>query len=229
MKPLLLALFSLLALGTQAQQGKPVFYPEYPGGDEQLAAYFAEYYQCQGTYAASATFRFSLDSLGTPYNISLGSPINAAADQEALRVFQSIPTFVLPEHFNHRQRQTYNATVFLDCDGGSQLKRQNLYDVVEQAPQFPGGDPVMLKFLQANINYPSEVAAKATGIVYVGFVVGSDGVIRAIRILKSGLGHGLEEEALRVMHAMPPWQPGRNEGKAVAVKFSIPISFKLGK
>ena len=98
---------------------------------------------------------------------------------------------------------------------------------VEQVPQFPDGNAAMYKFLASQIKYPS--VARENGIegtVYVSFVVWLDGSIRNIEI-KRGIGGGCNDEALRVVNLMPKWSPGKQNGKAVPVAFTLPIKFKL--
>jgi periplasmic protein TonB len=98
---------------------------------------------------------------------------------------------------------------------------------VEQAPEFVNGLNAMYKFLKENMKYPA--VARENGIegsVYVGFVVGKDGTIRDVKV-KRGIGGGCNEEAIRVVELMPKWNPGKQNGKAVNVSFTIPIKFKL--
>jgi periplasmic protein TonB len=98
---------------------------------------------------------------------------------------------------------------------------------VEQAPEFVNGLKAMYQFLKENMKYPA--VARENGIegsVYVGFVVGKDGTIRDVKV-KRGIGGGCNEEAIRVVELMPKWNPGKQNGKAVNVSFTIPIKFKL--
>lgn len=99
--------------------------------------------------------------------------------------------------------------------------------VVDQMPEFPGGEAALMRFLQENLRYP-EAALKADqqGKVHVKFVVNEDGHVSDIKIVRS-FGFGSDEEARRVVAAMPVWQPGRNNGKAVRVWFQLPIVFSL--
>ena len=101
------------------------------------------------------------------------------------------------------------------------------FDVVEEMPQFPGGNDALMKYLASNVRYP-EVAEKAgiQGRVIVTFVVGSDGSISDATILKS-VDPSLDQEALRLVNGMPNWTPGKQDGKPVRVKYTIPISFAL--
>ncbi len=101
--------------------------------------------------------------------------------------------------------------------------------VVEQMPTFAGGMSELSKFLSKNLKYP--VQANNLGIegkVYVQFVVGKDGKVSQVSIMK-GIGYGCDEEAERVMKLMPAWTAGKQGGKPVAVRYNLPISFKLDK
>jgi len=109
-------------------------------------------------------------------------------------------------------------------DEGDELK---IHMVVEESPEFPGGDNARIKFLRDNIIYPK--IAKETGIqgpVHLTFVVEKDGSISDVNILR-GIGGGCDEEAIRVVSSMPKWKPGRQNGKEVRVQFNMPINFKL--
>jgi periplasmic protein TonB len=103
------------------------------------------------------------------------------------------------------------------------------YITVEQNPEFAGGRDALIRFLQKNLRYPSPAAnAGVGGKVYMQFVVGQDGAIRNVDVLK-GIGFGCDEEAQRVVKLMPHWSPGRQSGRAVSVKFTLPISFQLSE
>lgn len=99
--------------------------------------------------------------------------------------------------------------------------------IVEQMPQFPGGDVEMMKFIRENLKYPAKAQeAGVTGKVIVNFIVGRDGRITQIKVVR-GIGSGCDEEAIRVLQKMPPWTPGQMGGKAVPVYFTFPITFRL--
>jgi protein TonB len=104
---------------------------------------------------------------------------------------------------------------------------ENVYTVVENSPEFAGGITALYTFLGKNIKYPKEASeANVRGKVLVTFVVGTNGAVRDVKLLK-GLGYGTDEEAIRVVKAMPNWKPGSQDGKNVAVKYNLPISFQL--
>ncbi|MBR3729184.1 MAG: M56 family metallopeptidase [Muribaculaceae bacterium] len=104
---------------------------------------------------------------------------------------------------------------------------QDVYESVEQMPEFPGGMEEMMKFLQGNIQYPANAAKnKIEGRVVLQFVVEKDGRIGEVKVARS-VDPELDAEALRVVKSMPNFTPGRQDGKPVAVWYTIPISFKL--
>ena len=111
-------------------------------------------------------------------------------------------------------------------DSSKDQKHEIIYTIVEQMPDFPGGQEKLNKFL-LQIKYPRAARKKGvSGKVYVTFVVNSDGKIKNVKILR-GLGYGLDEEVLRVVNKMPDWIPGKQNGKEVSVQFNLPVNFNL--
>ena len=105
-----------------------------------------------------------------------------------------------------------------------------IHQVVEVQPEFPGGMKEMMKFIQYSLKYPESAKAAATeGKAFVQFVVKADGSIENVEIMHSSGDASLDAEALRVVKAMPKWRPAMNKGKAVNVKFVLPIVYKLPK
>ena len=102
-----------------------------------------------------------------------------------------------------------------------------VFDVVEEMPSFPGGQGALMAFLSSNIKYP--VVAQENGVqgrVIVGFVVERDGSITDVKIMRS-VDPSLDREAQRVVKAMPKWKPGKQNGSAVRVKYTVPVVFRL--
>ena len=110
----------------------------------------------------------------------------------------------------------------------TQRSATKAYDVVEVMPEFKGGNKAMMEFLMMNMKYPqAAVKAKQQGRAVVGFVVRKDGTVSDVHITKSA-GHAvLDEEAMRVVKSMPAWEPGKQKGKPVNVKYNVPITFRL--
>lgn len=102
-----------------------------------------------------------------------------------------------------------------------------IFTVVEQQPEFQGGYEAMMNFLKKNIRYPASARRMGVdGTVYVSFVVSKDGSISEVKVIR-GLSADLDKEAVRVVSMMPPWRPGKQNGKPVFVRFVLPIKFKL--
>ena len=106
-------------------------------------------------------------------------------------------------------------------------KDDRVWNVVEQMPKFPGGDAGLMSFMKDNIKYPAEAEkAGKQGRVVVTFVVGKDGAVNNAKVVRS-VDEKLDAEALRVVNAMPKWQPGKQRGQEVNVMYTIPVTFRL--
>lgn len=102
-----------------------------------------------------------------------------------------------------------------------------VFQVVEVDPEFPGGMEALIKYLSENIKYPEQAKKdKIQGKVYISFVVEKDGSVADAKVLR-GIGGGCDEEALRVVNAMPKWTPGKQRNTPVRVQFNLPVAFKL--
>ena len=120
-------------------------------------------------------------------------------------------------------------SIKLPTEEKKENEEQVIFQVVEEMPNFPGGMRECMKFLARNIKYPVLAQeAKIEGRVIVQFVVDRDGSITDTKVVRS-VSPELDAEALRVVGLMPKWNPGKQRGKAVAVKYTMPITFHLEK
>lgn len=100
-------------------------------------------------------------------------------------------------------------------------------DIAEKMPSFPGGIEAMMEYLKSNVKYPETAKKKGIqGRVIVNFIVDKDGNVTSPKVVRS-VDTELDAEALRVVSAMPKWTPGTQDGKAINVKYTIPVSFNL--
>ena len=114
-----------------------------------------------------------------------------------------------------------------DVSSKSREVNEQVFTVVEKMPSFPGGDAELLKYIATNIKYPKESQDNGEqGRVICSFIVGRDGSVNNPEVLR-GVTPLLNEEAVRVINTMPRWNPGMQRGKAVAVKYTVPITFRL--
>jgi periplasmic protein TonB len=107
------------------------------------------------------------------------------------------------------------------------VEESEIFVVVEDMPEFPGGETALRSFINKNVNYP--VIAAENGIqgkVYVRFVVDKDGSVTNAEIAR-GIDPSLDQEALRVVRTLPKWKPGKQRGKPVRVSYTVPINFQL--
>ncbi len=148
---------------------------------------------------------------------------------------------IYAQHFN---ADTSNGIIFINTKeyverGGKRVvavsvkvpakstEEQEPFDMVEQMPEFPGGVQALMQFLYENIRYPEAAqTAGKEGRVVVQFVVEADGTVSSAKVVRS-ISEDLDAEALRVVNAMPRWTPGKHKGKAVRVKYTLPVSFRL--
>jgi TonB family protein len=107
--------------------------------------------------------------------------------------------------------------------------KEKIYTTVQQQAEFPGGIKAWSRFLSAMIRYPAAAKrANRGGTVLVSFVINTNGTIQDIQ-LKKRIGFGCDEEAIRVIKAMPRWNPAKQDGKAVRSRFTQPITFAITK
>ena len=104
---------------------------------------------------------------------------------------------------------------------------EEFFMVVENMPEFPGGDLGLMKYIQKNVKYPAIAKEyNITGKVYVSFIVDKSGKVTNVKIVR-GVDKNLDAEAVRVVKSLPKYKPGKQRGKAVRVMFTIPINFTL--
>lgn len=108
-----------------------------------------------------------------------------------------------------------------------EAEQNKVFDVVEQQPQFPGGMGALNQWLGSNIKYPAMAAENGIeGRVIVQFVVERDGSVSGVHVVR-GVDSSLDKEATRVVAQMPKWIPGKQNGSAVRVKYTVPVAFRL--
>ncbi len=111
----------------------------------------------------------------------------------------------------------------------SVVEDDEIFVVVENSPEFPGGNDSLYAYIGRNIKYPETAKKeKIQGRVFVTFVIEKDGQVSSAKILRD-IGGGCGEEAIRVVKNMPKWKPGTQRGNPVRVQFNLPIMFQLEK
>ncbi|NQU54285.1 MAG: TonB family protein, partial [Bacteroidetes bacterium] len=164
---------------------------------------------------------------------------DATLDKEALRVMSLLKTWEPGKQRGKLVKVQYTVPINFALDGDSKEKEKNeehsktgdngkeVFRIVEDMPEFPGGDLELRKLIENKVNYPTE--AKKAGIqgkVFVTFVVAKDGNTTDAKIAR-GVHPLLDKDALRVVNDFPAWKPGKQRGQAVNVEYTVPINFVL--
>ncbi len=106
-------------------------------------------------------------------------------------------------------------------------QENGIYDYTEVPPSFPGGEAALMKFISSNIKYPNMAKEyNLQGRVIVSFVVGKDGAVQDLKIIR-GVCFAMQNEVIRIMKLMPNWQPGTQNGNPVKVRYTLPVMFRL--
>jgi periplasmic protein TonB len=160
-------------------------------------------------------------------------PDNAPVKEEEMPTQQQLSTSVAATSTQEGTATTMDPVSDSTGDGMAgnaatgETTSTDVYTFVAEMPAYKDGEQGLFKYLSKHLRYPSEaIRAGVEGIVVVSFVVNSSGEISDATVVKS-LGYGTDEEAMRVIQNMPRWTPGKQNGKPVAVRFTMPIRFSM--
>ncbi len=118
--------------------------------------------------------------------------------------------------------------VIMKEDAERDISKDDVFFIVEEMPEFPGGELELRKFLAENVRYPEEAKVKKQqGKAYVQFVIDTNGDVKDVEIARSTGCESLDNEAMRVVKTLPQWKPGKQRGQNVNVSFTVPINFQL--
>lgn len=151
--------------------------------------------------------------------------MNKSSRWNRLRALAAIPVIALA--LLAFANPTTNSAAIESSASQDNAPQSKVYDSVEQMPEFPGGMEALIDFLSSNVHYPENaVKNDVEGRVLVQFVIEKTGEIGDVKVVRS-VDEELDAEAVRVVKSMPKFEPGRINGKAVAVWYTLPIMFKL--
>lgn len=171
-------------------------------------------------------FKVSVNDQNLPKIVS----VSGGNDDEEMQEYDDYDEESTKDETNSSLEQTVKTT---NSDSTSNsiinISSDQIFEKVEQQAEFPGGPGAWGRFLQKTLKYPSRAQrANVGGRVFVSFIINTDGSIQEIQVVK-GVGFGCDEEAIRVIEAMPRWIPGRQSGRAVRSRFTQPITFVLSE
>ena len=219
--------------------------PMFPGGMEEMMKFlqqnvkYPKEAQNQGKQGR-VIVQFVVNKDGSISNDTIVRSVDPLLDAEALRVVRSMPNWTPGKQKGEAVRVRFTLPVTFRLDGGTESKSaevkqvakvptqgEEIFNVVEQMPEYPGGMGELMKFIQRNIKYPKEAQEQGKqGRVIVQFVVEKDGSITEAKVARSA-DPQLDSEALRIVSEMPKWTPGKQRGKEVRTRFTLPVTFRL--
>ncbi len=212
------------------------------GGLDKARDYIAQNIKYPTTGIEGKVFvNFVVESNGKVSNVKIVKSINPDIDKEVVRVIENMPDwtpgkqrgknvpvqFTIPVVFNLNDKPK-SAETEQEITKSNNGEKYEPFVIVEQMPKFDNKDIEAAKeYIAKNVKYP-EVAAKSgiQGKVYVSFIVEEDGTVSSVKV-ERGVDPTLDNESVRVIESMPKWIPGYQRGKAVRVKFILPVIFKL--
>ena len=206
--------------------------PSFPGGDAELLKYIATNIKYpkesqdngeQGRVICS----FIVGRDGSVNNPEVLRGVTPLLNEEAVRVINTMPRWNPGMQRGKAVAVKYTVPITFRLKSPVEEAKEETLTVVDVMPQYPGGDRVLLKFIAQSIKYPTDAQeAGVQGRVICSFVVDKKGNIVEPKIIR-GIDPSLDAEALRVIGMMPRWTPGRQDGKAVRVLYTVPITFRL--
>lgn len=223
--------------------------PSFQGGEEALAKYLSKNVRYpkaaqEKNISGTVFVQFVVNEEGNIKDVRMvGKNPGFGLAEEAMRVVKEMPQWVPGKQQGKTVSVQFNLPIRFQLDAGKEAPKpagqtvnfppptndnNEIFTFVEHPPKFPGGDNALGLYLSKNIRYPGEAQkAKVGGTTFVQFVVDADGNIRDVKTVGAKKGYGLEDEAIRVVKAMPKWEPGVQNERQVAVQFNLPIRFSL--
>jgi TonB family protein len=205
---------------------------QFPGGKEALSKFKSDNLKIptdivNAGFSGNVILSFLVGTDGKLSNISIAGGVSPSIDAEALRVVRMMPAWD-PGKENGRPvitRQSVYFNFYPEVPEG-EVPRE-VFVVVEEMPQYPGGDTALMNFIFKNVQYPKDAREKGIqGRVIIRFAVNYLGGIEQVGVIR-GVDPLLDAEAIRVIKMLPEWKPGKQGGKPVNVWYSIPVSFAL--
>lgn len=228
--------------------------PEFPGGMDKMMDYLSKNIKYpeeakEKGISGRVFLSFVVEKDGAVSNVKVVKGIGKECDDEAVRVVKAMPkwkpglmkgklvrvNYMLPVNFKLDEGEAYKPVKGETVAPQADLKpgKDGVWDIAETMPEYPGGIDGLRTYIQENLTVPEKyknVETKAEYRVFVQFVVAEDGSITNVELKKSEPSKkDLNEEAIRVVKAMPKWKPGTVDGKPVKVRYLLPVTYRLGK
>lgn len=208
---------------------------EYVGGEKARLAFLNENLKYpeearKAGVQGGVYVTFIVEKDGSLTDVKVVNGIGYGCDEEAVRVIKMMPNWIPGKQRGKPVRVQFNLPFRFTLDSKSakeeKPKQVTYVSIVDDMPEYEGGEKAKIAFLKENIKYPEEARKNGIqGTVYINFIVEKDGLITGVNVHR-GIGSGCDEEAMRVVKLMK-FKPGQVDGKPVAVEFNFPIRFTL--
>ena len=205
--------------------------PEFPGGGKAMMQWISQNMQypknaVDGNIEGRVIVSFIVEKDGSISNVEVKKSVHELLDKEALRVINAMPKWKPGMQDGQPARARFFVPISFKTQQSAEVK-EKVFEDLDNMPEFPGGGKAMMEWLSQNIQYPKEaVDGKIEGRVMISFVIEKDGSVSNAKVIR-GIDESLDNEALRVVNAMPNWKPGMQDGQPARARFTIPVSFKL--
>lgn len=209
--------------------------PEFPGGTQALLLYLRENLQFpeeakRRHIAGRVVVECMVEKDGSVDRIKVVSTPKPSLDREAVRLVRSMPKWKPGTQRGEPIAMNYVIPVFFkwEYSGEEDGDEEQIINCFEDPAMFPGGVDALINYLHENLQYPEEAKEKGIeGRVVVQFWVEKDGTIDYIEVINKERDSALGKEAIRLVNSMPKWEPATQRGEPVAMKFTLPVDFKL--
>lgn len=218
--------------------------PQFPGGTETMIKFIEENLQYpliakENRIQGRVIVNFVVEKDGSLSDIQIVRGVDPSLDQEAKRLIASMPNWIPGKQRGQEVRVRFTLPISFRLHGGDNKTTdvpppprppvEEIFVIVENQPEFPGGPTALMNFINENIKYPPIAYENGIqGRVICNFVVGKDGSINDVKVVRS-VDPSLDKEAVRVLESMPAWLPGKQRGQPVSVRFTLPVVFSLEK
>ena len=220
--------------------------PAFPGGNEGLMKFLADSIRYpvvaqENGIQGRVIVNFVVEKNGSLSDFQIVRGVDPSLDNEALRVLRLMPDWTPGKQKGENVRVRFTLPVVFRLQSGEKKASTNIvppppappsnsnevFVVVEDQPEFPGGNEALMKFLSDNVKYPADAQTNGIqGRLITNFVVEKDGSLTDVQVVK-GISPSLDKEAIRVIESMPKWKPGVQNGEIVRVRYTLPVVYRL--
>jgi TonB family protein len=206
--------------------------PEFPGGTLELQKWIAMNIRypieaCKRGIEGRVFVACVINKEGEIERVRIIRSVDPLLDAEAVRVISGMPVWKPGRRNGQLTKVSYTFPINFQLAGNLAVDTSEIYVIVDEMPEFPGGMLECQKWIAMNIKYPLRAMQNGiTGRVFITFVINKEGKVENVEVVRS-VSPGLDAEAVKVIRNMPTWKPGRHNGQLAKVSYTFPINFEM--